>query len=198
MSNTAENRNYNHTGDHIKEEWINGIKFMSPRPQYNHVAIQSYMLVPLSNYFKDSCSIIIEPDIFITKDNLEELRNDPTKLRLLFRNKQTNVVPDLVVVCDDKQLVSRGVIGIPNIIIEVLSPNNSSSDTITKFNLYQKYGIPEYWIIDPMTKRVFIWVLENDMYILKIECNFDEKFISPRFEDLEIDLSRVKLVDIEE
>ena len=201
MSNTAKPNHYtesDYTDEHIKEEWINGIKYMSPRPQYDHISIQGYIFIALSNYFKGSCRVISEPDTFLTKDNLGDLRSDTNKLCILFKNKETNIVPDLVVVCDKKQIVSKGIIGIPNLIIEVLSPSNSSSDTIIKFNLYQKYGIPEYWIIDPMTKKVFIWVLENEQYTLKIQCNFDDKFISPRFNGLEIDMSLVDLVDMEE
>ncbi len=201
MSDTVENKHFtdcDYIDDHTKEEWINGIRYMSPRPQYDHISIQGHIYIELSSYFKNSCRVINEPDTFLTKDNLEELRNDTNKLHILFKNKETNIVPDLVVVCDKKQIVSKGIIGIPNLIVEVLSPSNSSSDTIIKFNLYQKYGIPEYWIIDPMTKKVFIWVLEDEQYTLKIQCSFDDKFISPRFEGLEIDLSSVDLVETEE
>ena len=61
MSNTAKINHYTETDymdDHIKEEWINGVKYMSPRPQYNHVSSQGYIFIALSNYFKSSCRVI--------------------------------------------------------------------------------------------------------------------------------------------
>nr|WP_288219115.1 Uma2 family endonuclease [uncultured Clostridium sp.] len=48
----------------------------------------------------------------------------------------------------------RGYIGIPQLVVEVLSPSNADYDLIVKKDLYEKYGVPKYWIISPMDLHV--------------------------------------------
>ncbi|GKU27430.1 hypothetical protein CFB3_43900 [Clostridium folliculivorans] len=49
--------------------------------------------------------------------------------------------------------------------MEILSQSNQSHDLITKLNLYMKYGVKEYWIINPMLESVTIYTLnDEDMY----------------------------------
>nr|WP_302579954.1 Uma2 family endonuclease [Clostridium saudiense] len=48
----------------------------------------------------------------------------------------------------------RGYIGIPQLVVEVLSPSNADYDLIVKKDLYEKYGILKYWIISPMDLHV--------------------------------------------
>ena len=62
--------------------------------------------------------------------------------------KNTIYVPDLMLVCDKKKLKKYWHEGAPDLIIEILSPSNTSHDTITKFDAYFKAGLMEYWIVD--------------------------------------------------
>lgn len=49
-------------------------------------------------------------------------------------------------------------------IVEVLSPRNKDYDLITKKDLYQKFGVQEYWIVDPDTKLAIGFALSGDSY----------------------------------
>ena len=49
------------------------------------------------------------------------------------------------------------VIGIPQLVIEVLSPSNSDDDLIVKKDLYEEYVVVEYWIVSPMSKKIWIY-----------------------------------------
>jgi Uma2 family endonuclease len=51
--------------------------------------------------------------------------------------------------------------GAPDLIIEVLSPSTTRNDRVTKFQLYEKYGVLEYWIADPKMRSLEVWFLEN-------------------------------------
>lgn len=51
--------------------------------------------------------------------------------------------------------------GAPDLIIEVLSPSTARHDRVTKFQLYEKYGVREYWIADPEMPSIEVWFLEN-------------------------------------
>ncbi|MFN8373107.1 MAG: Uma2 family endonuclease [Anaerolineae bacterium] len=51
--------------------------------------------------------------------------------------------------------------GAPDLIVEVLSPSTTRNDRVTKFQLYEKYGVREYWIADPEIRTLEVWYLEN-------------------------------------
>ena len=104
------------------------------------------------------------------------------------------MAPDVAVYCDKNQIFYRGYIGVPQLVVEVLSPSNADDDLIVKKDLYEKYGVPEYWIISPMSKKVWIYMLIDNKYELKNSCTLNDKFTSTRFEELEIDLSEVELI----
>jgi hypothetical protein len=78
--------------------------------------------------------------------------------------------------------------------IEVLSPLNSDDDLISKKDLCEEYGVPEYWIVSPMSKKIWIYSLIDNKYELKHSCTLNDKFNAIRFEELEIDLSEVELI----
>nr|WP_297424217.1 Uma2 family endonuclease [Clostridium sp.] len=113
------------------------------------------------------------------------------------KSKKAELAPDVAVYRDKSQVFYRGYIGIPQLIIEVLSPSNSDDDLIVKKDLYEEYGVPEYWIVSPMSRKIWIYSLVDNKYDLKHSCTLNDKFNSIRFEDLEIDLSEVELIDEE-
>ena len=107
------------------------------------------------------------------------------------------MAPDVAVYCDKNQIFYRGYIGIPQLVIEVLSPSNSDDDLIVKKDLYEEYGVPEYWIVSLMSKKIWIYSLIDNKYELKHSCTLINKFKSIRFGELEIDLSEVELIEEE-
>jgi len=49
--------------------------------------------------------------------------------------------------------------GVPDLVIEVLSPKTRRVDQGTKLEIYQEAGIPEYWLVDPLSRTVVIYRL---------------------------------------
>lgn len=183
----------------IKEEWINGIVMMSPRPQYNHMEVQDCLRDKLKLYFGSKCKVATECALFLTKDNPVEVKKDFVKLKSLVTAKKAETVPDIAVYCDKEQVFKRGFLGIPQLIVEILSPSNSTDDTEIKKETYQKYGVPEYWIADPMTKTIFVYGLENDIYKLNGKYKFlEEEIKSSRFVDLVVDIKDIELFEDDE
>lgn len=183
----------------VKEEWIDGIVMMSPRPEYNHMEIMRVMGRALEDYFKDKCKVAIENALFLTKEDPIELKKDLIKLKTLVTAKKAELAPDIAVYCDKNQIFRRGFLGIPQLVVEVLSPSNSTDDTEKKKVIYEKYGVPEYWIVNPATKEVFIYSIENNKYELISEINLKEERIkSARIEDLVIDIKNIELYEADE
>lgn len=93
----------------------------------------------------------------------------PFDVRLLAENKQdtdiNNVVqPDLSIVCDQNKLDDKGCNGAPDMIIEILSPSSVKLDRWKKYQLYEKAGVKEYWLVDPVNESVEIHLLLNGHY----------------------------------
>ncbi|MFO0794105.1 MAG: Uma2 family endonuclease, partial [Candidatus Brocadiaceae bacterium] len=54
--------------------------------------------------------------------------------------------------------------GIPDLIVEILSPSSTFSDTAEKKEVYRKYGVREYWLVFPEEKAIEVLSLENGSY----------------------------------
>ena len=64
-------------GDNLmKEEWIDGVVMISPRPQDNHINVGGRIYLELFNYFKGKYEVRIEGALFLTKENPKELKRD--------------------------------------------------------------------------------------------------------------------------
>jgi len=103
----------------------------------------------------------------------------------------TVVQPDICVICDLEKLDDKGCLGSPDLIIEIVSPNNSQRDVKDKFELYQENEVKEYWIVRPYENTVEQFFLENGKYAYKgtfVKNDCLSPLILP---DLEVDLKRV-------
>jgi Uma2 family endonuclease len=78
------------------------------------------------------------------------------------------------------------------LIIEILSPGNSTKEMRTKKNLYAESGVREYWIIDPEHENAFQFLLENETTYSPPIIYVDEDILNCSiFPDLKIDLKKV-------
>ena len=73
------------------------------------------------------------------------------------------VQPDIIYIAEDQKEITHedGIHGTPRLIIEVLSPGNQKSDKETKKKLYEKFGVAEYWIVDPATRQTIGYFLKE-------------------------------------
>ena len=76
----------------------------------------------------------------------------------------TMVEPDISIVCDKNKLDKHGCKGAPDMIAEVLSPSSLRQDRFVKLGLYQRAGVREYWIVEPETRTVQVYMLENGIF----------------------------------
>ena len=83
------------------------------------------------------------------------------------------VQPDLVVLLNaNKQIVTPTKIkGTPDLIIEILSPTSAGNDRTLKRELYQRSGVPEYWIVDPFEHLLEQLILRDGTYELQPATN---------------------------
>ena len=100
---------------------------------------------------------------------------------------QTTIVePDLVYLDAARaSLVSdRGIEGAPTVLVEVLSPSTTKIDRGTKRQLYARYGVPFYWIVDPRVRSIEVHELTDADYRLVTSASGPSPVALPPFPDL--------------
>ena len=71
------------------------------------------------------------------------------------------VQPDIFVVCDEDKITEANIRGAPDLIIEVISPGTALKDKREKKELYERYGVKEYIIIDPTDQYIERFLVEE-------------------------------------
>ena len=79
----------------------------------------------------------------------------------------------------------------PDIVVEVLSPSSTSTDRGRKRWLFARYGVPEYWIVDPVARQIEVHALEEGAYRETQVASGDETVQSVLLPDLTFDAARV-------
>jgi Uma2 family endonuclease len=117
----------------------------------------------------------------------------PVAVRLFPRpdgSDTTVFEPDVVVIKDTSIVGENNIAGVPDMLVEVLSPSTAHYDRTVKYAFYQKSGVKEYWIVDPAEKRVEAFLLRNGGYVKKTYTR-DETVTPAVFPDCMIDLRAV-------
>ncbi len=139
------------------ERWelIDGVAYdMSPAPNDFHQEVCGELYRQIANYLVGKqCKIRIAPyDVrFAKKGTPDEKIYDTTQ-------------PDISVICDSKKIETKGCIGAPDLIVEILSPSTAGKDMREKFKLYEKNGVKEYWAVHPDEKIIEVFKIKKGNY----------------------------------
>lgn len=164
-------------------EIINGLAYdMTPAPGTKHQQVSGALFSSIYNYLKGkSCQVFSAPlDVCLSESSEQD------------EDIYNVVQPDISVTCDPKKINEKGVKGSPDWIIEIISPTSVKYDFGTKLVLYQKYGVKEYWIVDPEAHTINVYLIDasGKYYPEKVYTGNDE--ISPSlFPDLKILLKEI-------
>jgi Uma2 family endonuclease len=124
----------------------------------------------------------------------------PFDVRLLDKQKSakanqdifTVVQPDICIICDESRLDDKGCLGAPDLIVEILSPGNSSREMRVKKQLYEESQVREYLIFDPERETVHqFYLTDDDKYSPPIIYISEDVVNCAIFPDLKIDLQEV-------
>ncbi|QSQ08601.1 hypothetical protein H0A61_00934 [Koleobacter methoxysyntrophicus] len=164
-------------------EIINGKVYLMTPPSTMHQRVLREIFTSFSVYLKGKqCEVFSAP--FGVRFPLGSEKSD--------REIKTVVEPDIVVICDKSKLDDNGCKGAPDLIVEITSPSTARRDRVEKFNLYEKNGVKEYWIIEPEGKIVSVFTLqENSRYGRPELYTEEDKAKVSIFEDLVINLKDV-------
>ena len=142
--------------DEERWELIDGIAYsMSPAPMRRHQKLSGRLFIKIGVFLEGrSCEVYEAPfDVLLP-------RTDETDDEV-----DTVVQPDIVVFCDKSRLTRNGARGAPDWAIEILSARSARKDFEAKYQLYQRHGVREYWIVDPDAAVIHAWRLgENGLF----------------------------------
>ena len=165
-----------------RTEIIDGEPVMMAPPTTAHQLISMELSRQLGNYLEGKKCLAIPAPFAVRLFEQDGERPEDV---------DTLVEPDVSVVCDASKLDDTGCKGAPDLVMEILSPSTTRHDRFTKFNLYQRAGVREYWIVDPAEKSVQVFVLEEGRYTAKDFGAAGDRLRVNVLEDCTIDLSQV-------
>jgi len=188
MSSPKLNRKYTY-GDYLhwpdEERWeiISGVPYdMSPAPSTEHQRILTKLIVQIQTFINEKpCQVFPAPfDVRLPRENEVDEEID------------TVVQPDLCVICDPARLDTRGCKGAPDLVVEIISPATAKKDLAEKYNLYEKSGIKEYWVVFPKDKVLQVYHLNEEGIYEKTGTYYDDGIMACQlFPGLEINLAQV-------
>lgn len=161
-------------------ELIRGkIRKMSPAPSWKHQDIGGAIFRQFDMVFLDNPSKVFYAPLDVV-------------LPIPSKKKNTTIVqPDVCILCDTTMLDDHGIVGAPDLIVEILSPGNTKHDLDTKFQLYQEASVPEYWIVNPMERNIIIYTLVKGEFLGSKIFTEGESAKSKHFEGLEVEVNKV-------
>jgi Uma2 family endonuclease len=127
--------------DGNRYEVLDGEVLVTPAPSTDHQYIVARLTRALMAYVEAERFGVVLPDVDVLFATGQFLR------------------PDLVVVPRSAReaVTSRGVDAPPALMIEILSPSSRSIDRVKKPRRYGEFGVPEYWVVDPEERCVWVW-----------------------------------------
>jgi len=138
-----------------EERWelINGAAYdMSPAPNRKHQGIVGTIFGELYQFLQDKpCNVYVSPFDVRLSENKDAGKDDIINV----------VQPDVSVFCSEEKLDEAGAVAAPDITVEVLSPYTSVKDQREKLHLYERFGVKEYWIIDPANQTLLVYSLNG-------------------------------------
>ena len=139
------------------ERWelIDGQAYaMSPAPRRLHQKLVGYLYRQLAASLEGKpCEVYISPiDVFLPEPGWKKGEDSLDTINLV-------VQPDIVVVCDQDKLIDEGILGAPDLAIEILSPSTAWKDLTEKRLAFERHRVREYWIVNPDTFEVHVYRL---------------------------------------
>ncbi|MBR3539638.1 MAG: Uma2 family endonuclease [Eubacterium sp.] len=141
-----------------KKYTIQDIEALSDDKHAELIGGEIYMMAPPSRLHQEIVSEVLTAINNHIRSNNGKCRAYPAPFAVrLFADDSTYLEPDISVICDNEKLTDKGCSGAPDWVIEVVSPESVERDYYRKLMLYQSAGVREYWIINPMERKVNVY-----------------------------------------
>ena len=129
---------------------VNNNLIISPAPVNIHQVIVGDIFIALS--------------LFTKQQRLGEVRISPYDVHF---SKRNIFQPDIIYIAHENlnKIESKGLVGVPDLVVEILSPGTAHVDIGEKRDVYEQYGVKEYFIVDPVDKKVTTLILQGREFV---------------------------------
>ncbi|MDX1960991.1 MAG: Uma2 family endonuclease [Leptospiraceae bacterium] len=167
---------YLNTPEGSKFQLIGGEIIEMTSPNLYHQEILLNLCIQFKNYLQKNKSgkLFIAPlDVYLSETEVYQ--------------------PDLFVLLKENfsKMQETKIEGAPDLVVEVLSPSTAYYDMKHKKSVYEKFGVKEYWIVDPMQKTLEIYFNQDSKFQLQTELTQTQIAKSILLPELEINLNEV-------
>lgn len=150
--------------DGRRYELYDGEVFVVPAPLPRHQVTQHRIVQVLDTYARQSGGFVVDSPIDIVFSDYDVLQPD-----VMFFSAARRHLVDL----------DRVIRNAPDLCVEVLSPSTAVTDRGKKMQMFARYGVPEYWIVDPIAATIEIYELDAGRYGLRARVAGAEQVRSP-------------------
>jgi Uma2 family endonuclease len=159
--------------DGLRRELIDGELFVSPHAWWRHQQVMARLLVQLYAHAQ------LHGGEAVTEPNLDY-------------DERTHLEPDLVYVkTEHRQRISaHGLVGSPDLVVEISSPSTRAHDLIRKRAVYEREGVPEFWFVDLDHDEVQVYRLDGPGYGQPTVIGRGEMLSTPLLPGLAIDVEQ--------
>jgi Uma2 family endonuclease len=138
-------------------EIVSGILELRPSPSTSHQRLSHTIDHLITDQCKNEYIIICAPiDVFFADNETRQ--------------------PDIVMIHRSREEIveERGIVGAPDLVVEIISPNSAKRDRLQKKEIYERSGVPEYWIVDPFNKTIEQYTLRKGSSVYQLENLYDQ------------------------
>ena len=167
---------YAKTPEDERWELLDGELIMAAAPNMKHQSIQFKVGLQVGTFAKDG--------------DIGWVFNPPTDVML---SDNDVVQPDLIFVSREREhiITDANIQGAPDLVVEILSPSTASRDWRDKLDLYERHGVAEYWLVDPVSEIVWVFRLVDGALAQVGMYGEGDTLTSPLLEGFALDLGLV-------
>jgi len=140
--------------DGKRHEVIDGDHYVTPAPNTKHQKVSFNLTVAMGSFVKQrglGLVLAAPSDVILSDENV--------------------VQPDLLFVSTARATIvtEDNIHGAPDLVVEIISETTRKKDEVTKRKLYERYGVQEYWVVDPELETVKIFRRAQQGYSRAVE-----------------------------
>ncbi len=146
---------------------------------------------PIVKHQEISGNIYLKMRVFVENKALGRVFYAPIGVRF---SDEIALQPDIIFISKERMHIikEKYIDGVPDLVVEIISKGTKRRDTKVKKAIYERFGVKEYWIVNPFDKSIEVYALnEEGKYELYSKAKQEGKVKSSVLKGFEIDLKEV-------